>query len=60
MGTSLAVQWLRLHPFPARGTGSIPGQGTKSLHVEWHHQKKRVGEYGWDWIGQKLVVVEAG
>ena len=35
MGTSLAVQWLRLHTCTAGGTGSIPGQGTKipTCHV---------------------------
>ena len=31
-GTSLVVQWLRLHALSAGGPGSIPGQGTKS-HV---------------------------
>ena len=29
-GTSLAVQWLRLHTPNARGPGSTPGQGTRS------------------------------
>ena len=28
-GTSLAVQWLRLHTSTAGGAGSIPGLGTK-------------------------------
>ena len=28
-GTSLAVQWLRLHAFKAESAGLIPGQGTK-------------------------------
>ena len=28
-GTSLAVQWLRLHASIAGGMGLIPGQGTK-------------------------------
>ena len=28
IGTSLAVQWLKLHASTAGGTGSIPGQGT--------------------------------
>ena len=27
---SLAVQWLRLHTVTAEGTGSIPGQRTKT------------------------------
>ena len=29
LGTSLVVQWLRLHASSAEGAGSIPGQGTK-------------------------------
>ena len=29
-GTSLVVQWLRLHSPNAGGQGSIPGQGTRS------------------------------
>ena len=41
VGTSLAVQWLRLHTPSAEGTGSIPGQGTKILHAVWHGQKKK-------------------
>ena len=32
-GTSLAVQWLRLHTSTAGVTGSIPGQGTKIPHA---------------------------
>ena len=30
LGTSLVVQWLRLHAPNAGGLGSIPGQGTGS------------------------------
>ena len=30
VGTSLVVQWLRLHAPNAGGTGLIPGQGTRS------------------------------
>ena len=30
MGTSLVVQWLRLHAAYTGGLGSIPGQGTRS------------------------------
>ena len=30
LGTSLLVQWLRLHAAHAGGLGSIPGQGTRS------------------------------
>ena len=40
LGTSLVVQWLRLHTSNARGTGSIPGQGTKP------HMPNDVGKKG--------------
>ena len=32
-GTSLVVQWLRLHGSNAGGAGLIPGQGTKIPHA---------------------------
>ena len=38
-GTSLGVQWLRLQASNAKGTGSIPGQGTKMPHAARHGQK---------------------
>ena len=41
MGTSLVVQWLRLHASTAGGGGSIPGQGTKIPHALGHGQKKK-------------------
>ena len=40
LGTSLAVQWLRLHASNARGVGSIPGQGTKCPHAAAKKKKK--------------------
>ena len=40
IGTSLAVQWLRLCTSTAGGTGSIPGQGTKIPHAMQCNQKK--------------------
>ena len=33
LGTSLAVQWLRLHASTAGGMCSIPGRGTKIPHA---------------------------
>ena len=39
IGTCLVVQWLRLSPPNAQGTGSIPGQGTKIPHAAWSGQK---------------------
>jgi len=35
LGTSMAVQWLRL-PSSAVGAGSIHGWGTKIPHAAWH------------------------
>ena len=40
-GTSLAVQWLRLHTPNAVGTGLIPGRGAKIPHATPHGQKKK-------------------
>ena len=33
VGTSLAIQWLRLHVPTVGGMGSIPGPGTKIPHA---------------------------
>ena len=33
--SSLAVQWLGLHTFTAKGVGSVPGQGTKIPQAAW-------------------------
>ena len=33
-GTSLVVQWLRLHILNARDLGSVPGQGTTSCLLQ--------------------------
>ena len=41
VGTSLAIQWLRLQASTAGGVGSIPGLGTKLLHAAWHSQRKK-------------------
>ena len=43
MGTSLAIKQLRLS-FHCRGAGSIPGWGTKILHVKWGGQKRKKGD----------------
>ena len=40
-GTSLVVQWLRLHASNTGGLGSIPGWGAKILHAVWCGQKKK-------------------
>ena len=41
IGTSLVVQWLRLHAFTAEGLGSIPDRGAKILHAVQGSQKKK-------------------
>ena len=40
LGTSQAVQWLRIYTSSSWGSSSIPGQGTKILHAEKNGQKK--------------------
>ena len=37
-GTSLVVQWLRLHASTAGGMGLIPGQATNSPHADQQHR----------------------
>ena len=41
VGNSLVVQWLRLHAFAARNTGSVPGWGIKILCAVQPKGKKR-------------------
>ena len=40
VGTSLAVQWLRLHASSAEDVDSVSSQGTRISHVVWHGKKK--------------------
>ena len=42
LGNSLAVLWLGLHAFTAKGPGSSPGWGTKILQAAWCSWKKKV------------------
>ena len=41
-GTSLEVQWLRLHTSNVGGAGSIPGWGTKIPYAMWCSQKIKI------------------
>ena len=43
-GTSLVVQWLRLHTANAGGPGSIPGQGARSHMLQQQQQKASASE----------------
>ena len=44
LGTSLVVQWLRLHVSKPGGYGSIPGWGTNFPHALWRGKgKKKIG-----------------
>ena len=45
------LQWLRFCvPKAARGTCSIPDQGTKSLHFTLHESKKKKRSLKWNWF----------
>ena len=46
-GTSLVVQWLRLHASNAGGTRLIPGQGIKIPNAMRCSQKKKKEGYLW-------------
>ena len=46
MGTSPAIQWLRLHTPTAGSTVLIPGQGIKIPHAMWRGKKKKVCKCG--------------
>ena len=41
LGHSLAVQWLGLHTFTAKGPGSIPGWGIIIPQAMWRGQKQK-------------------
>ena len=41
LGTSLAVQWLGLCAFTAKGPGSVTGQGTEIPQATQHGQKQK-------------------
>ena len=42
VGTSLAVQWLRLRASSAEDVDSVSSQGTRISHVVWHGKKKNL------------------
>ena len=39
LGTSPLVQWLSFRAPNAGDAGSVPGEGTKTLHASWHGQQ---------------------
>ena len=47
LGTSLAVQWLRLCASTVGAMDLIPGQGIKIQHAAWHGQKKKWNSFLW-------------
>ena len=55
--TSLVVQWLRLCTSNAGDEGSIPGQGTKILHVQCDQKKNSaLHEHGL-WHHKTIIIV---
>ena len=55
LGTSLVVQWLRLHTSTANSTGSIPGQGTKIPHAVLCNQKENKDSDLFFWLYVNFV-----
>ena len=54
LGTSLAVQWLRLRTPTAGATGSIPGLGNKNPHAtERSKKKKKKKTIHWEVCGKR-------
>ena len=55
LGTSPAVQWLRLYTSIAGGMGSIPGWKTKIPHAVWSSQKKKKITYSYYYIRECCI-----
>ena len=55
-GTSLVVQWLRLHASTAGGAGLTLSQGTKIPHAAWCGQKKKKKKKKSNSTGKKMMV----
>ena len=53
LGTSLVVQWLRLHTPTAGATGSIPGLGNKNPHATECSKKKKKKTIHWEVCGKR-------
>ena len=49
-GNSLAIQWLELRAFTAKGTSSIPGQGTNN------NKKKAQGQSHGELLGPDGII----
>ena len=49
-GTSLAVQWLRIHASNAGGLGLIPGRGIKIPHAPQRGQKTKKKGFIVHWV----------
>ena len=60
LGTSLAVQWLRLHAPNAGDTGLIPGRGTKMPHAAWRSQKKKKAALHGSQCSERVISVTRG
>ena len=61
VGTSLAVQRLRLHASTAEGTGLIPGQGAETCHacaVQKKKKKLKRGQPVYKWLSGKESVCQ--
>ena len=53
-GTSLAVQWLRIHASNSGGTSSIPGWGSMIPHAMWWGKTNKQNN-GWWGVENKIL-----
>ena len=58
-GNSLAVQWLGLCTFTAKGLGSILGRGTKILQAALNRRKKKKEEKKEEEKGSEQLLIKS-
>ena len=58
-GTSLGVQWLRVHTSTTRGTGLIPDGGTKIPHATCSGQSKKQKKWMHGWTRWLLCTINS-
>ena len=57
--TSLVAQGLRLHASTSGSAGSIPGQGSKSLHAMGHSKPTQTLQSSLSWLISKISFIRS-